>query len=467
MRAPYRLAWVRPLVVEQGTLLASLVKWTTLAAATGALVGASTAVFLWVLDAALRIAARVPWPLALLPLGFFAASALVRSLAPDAHGHGTEKVIEAVHKRWGRISARVAPVKLAATVITIGVGGSVGKEGPCAQIGAALASSIASLLRLRPRDRRKIVICGISAGFATVFGTPIAGSIFGIEVLYLGSMLYDVLYPSFVAGIIGFQVSTWLGVTYMHQHIATVPTPSQALFLEIVAAGIVFGLVALVLIEVLQRTDRLLERVPGPRPLVALGGGAVLAGLAWLTSTRYLGLGVPTIEDAVQGVTVPPTAFAWKIVFTSLSLAAGGSGGIVTPIFFIGATAGSTLGAALGFDRAMFASLGMVALLASAANAPLSASIMALELFGTGVGPMAAIACIVAFTIVGHRSVYPSQVLAIAKTPSIWVPRGVDVAGLGEIVVRPSGLRRLRVRWHAARRAMERRRRRDQLPPAA
>jgi H+/Cl- antiporter ClcA len=454
------------LMAEQGTLFASLVKWTALAAATGALVGVSTTLFLWSLDATLGLAARVPWPLVLLPLGFLAASALVRALAPDAQGHGTEKVIEAVHRRWGRISAKVAPVKLAATVLTIAVGGSVGKEGPCAQIGAALASSVASLLRLRPRDRRKIVICGISAGFATVFGTPIAGSIFGIEVLYLGSVLYDVLYPSFVAGIVGFEVSTWLGVSYMHQRIATVPTASQGLFLQIVGAGLVFGLIALFLIEALNLADRVLARVPWPRPIVALAGGVTLAVLASLTSTRYLGLGVPTIEEALQGVRVPLDAFFWKIIFTSISLAAGGSGGIVTPIFFIGATGGSALGAALGLDRGIFAELGMVALLAAAANAPLSASIMALELFGTAVGPMAAIASIVAFTIVGHRGVYPSQVLAITKTPSIRAPRGVDLAGLGPIVVRPSGVRRLRVRWRAVRRTLERRRR-DIPPPAA
>ena len=157
-----------------------------------------------------------------------AAHLLVRFLAPDAEGHGTDKVIEAVHQRGGRIPLAVAPIKLAATVVTIGVGGSVGKEGPAAQIGASLASGLASMLRLSRRDRRKVVICGIGAGFATVFGTPIAGAIFGLEVLVLGSLMYDVLYPSFVAGIVGYHVASQLGVRYFHHALPALPAPTRA-----------------------------------------------------------------------------------------------------------------------------------------------------------------------------------------------------------------------------------------------
>ena len=133
-------------------------------------------------------------------------------MAPDAEGHGTEKIIEAVHQRSGKIRLMVVPVKLVATVITIAFGGSAGKEGPAAQIGAAVSSAFSDLLRFDSKDRKKLVICGISAGFATVFGTPIAGAIFGVEVLFVGGMLYDVLLPSFVSGIVAFQVSSALGI---------------------------------------------------------------------------------------------------------------------------------------------------------------------------------------------------------------------------------------------------------------
>lgn len=443
-------------VLEEVTLLASLVKWTALAAGIGGLVGVSTTAFLWVLERTLRLVASAPAPLLLLPVGFFLASALVRWLAPEAQGHGTEKVIEAVHRRAGRIATVVAPVKLVATVLTLGAGGSVGKEGPCAQIGAALASTVATLLHLRPRDRRRIVICGISAGFATVFGTPIAGAVFGIEVLFLGSIVYDVLYPSFVAGIVGYQVSSRLGVRYFHDTLYDVPRVSEGIFLKTLLAGIVFGLVALLLIEALRRVHALVDRLPGPAPVKALGGGGVLAALGWLVSGRYLGLGLDTIEASIRGAWVPPLAFVWKILFTAISLGVGGSGGIITPIFFVGATAGSTFGHLLGFDRGTFAAIGMVAMLAAAANTPLSASIMALEMFGVDVGPVAAIACIVSFVMVGHRSVYPSQVLAAAKTPSVRIRAGREVAAPGVVEVRVRGPRRLQARWRARRLALRR-----------
>jgi H+/Cl- antiporter ClcA len=320
---------------EHGTLVASLVKWTLLATGVGILAGVGTAIFLRILDWAIGEAARTPWRLLWLPPGFVLAHLLVRFLAPDAEGHGTDKVIEAVHQRAGRIALAVAPVKLAATVVTIAVGGSVGKEGPAAQIGASLASGLASLLRLGRRDRRKVVICGIGAGFATVFGTPIAGAIFGLEVLVLGSLMYDVLYPSFVAGIVGYHVASQLGVRYFHTTLPGLPAPSERMLVDTLLAGVLFGLVAIVLIEALRWTHHLAHRVRLPGCVVAAAGGTAVALGAWLTSDRYLGLGLPTLEATLRGEAVPPEAWLLKIVFTAVSLGTGGSGGIVTPIFFV------------------------------------------------------------------------------------------------------------------------------------
>jgi H+/Cl- antiporter ClcA len=399
--------------------------------------------------------ARAPLRLLWLPFGFVVAHLLVRFLAADAAGHGTDKVIEAVHQRSGRIPLAVAPVKLVATVVTIAVGGSVGKEGPAAQIGASLASGMASLLRLGRRDRRKVVICGIGAGFATVFGTPIAGAIFGLEVLVLGSLMYDVLYPSFVAGIVGYHVASQLGVQYFHHTLPVLAPLTERAFVDTLLAGIAFGLVALLLIEALRWAHRLAQRAPVPGWLVASGGGVIIALGAWLASDRYLGLGLPTLEAAVAGQAIPMDSSLLKILFTAVSLGTGGSGGIVTPIFFIGATAGSALARIVGLDPGTFAAIGMVAVLAGAANAPLAASVMAIELFGPGIGSFAAIAAIVAFIMSGHRSVYPSQVLGMPKTRSLSLRHGVEL-GEGAVI----DARLARVRWRAFRRALGRLRRR-------
>jgi H+/Cl- antiporter ClcA len=362
---------------------------------------------------------------------------VVKYLAPDAEGHGTEKVIEAVHKHSGRIKAAVVPVKLVATIITIAFGGSAGKEGPAAQIGAAVTSTLSSLLRFDDGDRKKLVICGISAGFATVFGTPIAGAIFGVEVLFVGGMMYEVLLPSFVAGIVGYQVSSTLGITYFHEPLRFVPVFSSMFFVKVCAAGIFFGLCSLLMIEILRLFERWGHRLRIWAPLKGLLGGAVLVALTFLFSTRYLGLGLDTIKDALEGVIMPDGAFLLKILFTAITLAFGGSGGIITPIFFVGATAGNFFGSVLGFDASVFSAIGMVALLAGAANTPISASIMAIELFGPAIGPYAAVACVISFLMTGHRSVYPSQILSLTKSSSLLVEHGREMKNSRDVEFKP------------------------------
>jgi H+/Cl- antiporter ClcA len=423
-------------VLEESVLFVSILKWVFLASCAGILVGISTAVFLKLLGKGIALAGGVSYYY-LLPVALFSSSLIVRYLAPEAEGHGTEKVIEAVHKKAGKINPLVVPVKLVATIITIAGGGSAGKEGPCAQIGAGVSSIFADLLRFDDRDRRKLVICGISAGFSTVFGTPIAGAIFGVEVLAVGGMMYEVLLPSFIAGIIGFQVSSSLGISYFHEPLFFVPLFSSSFFIKVCASGIFFGLCSLSFIEITRLVERGGKRISLWPPLRGFIGGLLLAGMAWLFSVRYLGLGLETIKESIEGGLVPAGGFLLKMLFTAVTLAFGGSGGVVTPIFFIGATAGNTFATALGFEPSIFAAIGMVSLLAGAANTPISASIMAVELFGPDVAPYAAVACVISFLMTGHRSIYPSQVLSITKSSSLLVETGREMKETPDVEFEP------------------------------
>lgn len=352
---------------------------------------------------------------------------MVKYLAPDAEGHGTEKVIEAIHKRSGKIPILVVPVKLVATIITLATGGSAGKEGPCAQIGAGLTSLFSDLLRFDDRDRKKMVICGISAGFASVFGTPIAGSIFGVEVLFIGAIMYDVLLPSFIAGVTVYQVSSVFGISYFHESISVVPVFSELFMIKVLLSGLFFGLCSIFLIESLKWGEKLSNRIRVWVPLKGVIGGAMLVALAYLFSTRYLGLGLDTVESSLRGNDTDWYAFLLKPLFTSITLSFGGSGGIVTPIFFVGSTAGVTFAHLLNLNVATFAAIGLVSVLAGSANTPIAASIMAIELFGPPIAPYATVACVVSFLITGHRSVYPSQVLSISKSPSLQVELGKEI----------------------------------------
>ncbi len=363
----------------------------------------------------------------LLPAAFFVSTFIIQYLAPDAEGHGTEKVIEAVHKNSGRIKAAVVPVKLVSTIITLAAGGSVGKEGPCAQIGGGLSSLFADLLRFGDEDRRKLVICGISAGFAAVFGTPIAGAIFGVEVLFIGSILYEVLLPSFIAGITAYQISSSLGLTYFHHTINFVPVFSEGFFLKIMLAGLFFGVVSIIFIETLKYFEKLSEKIKIWKPLKGVIGGVVLIGLTLIFSSQYLGLGLDSIESNLKGGSIPWYAFLVKILFTSITLSFGGSGGIVTPIFFAGAASGSLFAVILGLDLATFSGIGLVSVLAGAANTPIAASIMAVELFGPKIAPYATVACVISFLITGHRSVYPSQILSFKKSSSLNADIGIEI----------------------------------------
>ncbi len=247
-------------LTETSVLFVSVLKWFFLASLTGALVGGSTALFLSALQISTDFIHGWNYYFILIPAALFISELFVLKMAPDARGHGTEKVIEAIHQRDGAIPALVVPVKLLATVMTIACGGSAGKEGPCAQIGAGIASTAATLFHFDATDRKKLVICGVSAGFATVFGTPVAGAIFGVEALAIGQLQYAVLFPSFVAGIVGYQISTAFGTSYFNHPIAFMPSFSELFFIKVMFVGVLFGIISLIFIELLKYTGRWSER---------------------------------------------------------------------------------------------------------------------------------------------------------------------------------------------------------------
>jgi H+/Cl- antiporter ClcA len=279
----------------------------------------------------------------------------------------------------------------------------------------ALADQLTHVFRLEHEDRRIVLMTGVSAGFAAVFGTPLAGAVFGLEVLAIGRMRYDALFPCVVAAIVADQVCLAFGVHHTHYIVPEVVPIGAWSVLAVVIAGIIFGLVGAVFATAAHKLGATVKRHIAYAPLRPFVGGVVVAVAVWaLDAYNYIGLGIP---DIVRSFHEPmkPWDFLGKLVFTVVSLGTGFKGGEVTPLFYIGATLGNALAPLLHLPFPMLAGIGFVAVFAGAANTPIATTLMAMELFGSEIGPLAAVGCITAYLFSGHTGIYHAQRVGHSK----------------------------------------------------
>jgi len=421
-----RTSYIEPVV-----MLATILQWIVLATLTGILVGSGTSLFLHGLFflSDRTAAVSLPWQMALLPLGGLLNGLLLYygyKLNRTGLGDG---VIAAVHRQSGWMPLRTMAIKPVAAIITLASGGSAGKEGPCSHIGGSLASGLGRLLGLNVELKKRIVACGVSAGFASVFGTPIAGAIYGVEVLAIGRIRHDFLFPAIVAGVASFEISKFWDIPYQYYSMQLLPPFSEMLFIKTIVIGIVCGIVAGLFVEMVglaRRTfNRLRVRYAIWPPLMPLAGGLVLALLITVIPRDYLGLSLPLMDRALTGEAMPYLGFFWKTLLVAITLGSGFYGGIVTPQFVIGAITGNAFAHLLGISPTLGAAAGLVAVVASASNTPIAAILMGVELFGGVTGTIyVAGAAMAAYVMIGHRSVYPDQLVAYPK--STWMHGGFD-----------------------------------------
>ena len=420
-----------------------------------ALIGSAVALFLWSLERATELRWAHHWLLWCLPLGGLAVGALYHYLGRSAEG-GNNLIMDEIHEPGGGVPGRMAPLILVSTVLTHLFGGSAGREGTAVQMGGSIASTLTRRFGLDSDDASILLTTGIAAGFGAVFGTPLTGAVFALEVLTIGRVSYRALVPCLFASLIGdLTVAAW-GI----HHTAYSITPLvggiahvNVLLLEKVGvAAVAFGTVSVLFAELTHGISRVFKRAikwPVARPFI---GGLVVLALVLLLGTRdYLGLGVTspdphaiTILTSFTSGGATPWSWWWKLLFTAVTLGAGFKGGEVTPLFFIGAALGNALALVMHAPVDLFAALGFVAVFAGATNTPLACTLMGIELFGADAAVYFATASFLSYLFSGHSGIYSSQRVATPKGDAV-LPLEPDLS-LGE----------LRAQRHTARRLSQR-----------
>jgi H+/Cl- antiporter ClcA len=401
-------------VQELKEIFLNTFKWILICVLIGILSGSASAFFLVSLEWVTQFRIHHDWIIWLLPFGgliigytyYFWGESVVK---------GNNLLLEEYENPKKVIPFKMAPLVLLGTLITHLFGGSAGREGTAVQMGGAIADQFTKFFNLDNSERKILIILGISAGFASVFGTPLAGAIFALEVLYFSKInLKSIILSFLVAYAAYFTVEFWQ-VKHTHYSIPIIPEINLQNIVYTAIVGVLSGFAALLFSRSTHFWGSLFTKNIKYPPLRPFIGGIILAiAIAGFGFTKFAGLGVPVIVDSFSNIN-PWYDFLLKILFTGFTLGAGFKGGEVTPLFFVGATLGSALSAIIPMPIALLAGIGFVAVFSGATHTPIACTIMGMELFGIQPGIFIAIACTIAYFSSGSVGIYKSQIVKGAK----------------------------------------------------
>ncbi|MBO9585600.1 MAG: voltage-gated chloride channel family protein [Flavobacterium sp.] len=395
-------------------LLLDIPKWILICALIGILSGSASAFFLVSLEWVRQFRIQHDWIIWLLPFGGFLVG-LSYYYWGESVSKGNNLLLEEYENPKKVIPFKMAPLVLLGTLLTHLFGGSAGREGTAVQMGGAIADQFTKLFKLDNSERRILIILGISAGFASVFGTPLAGAIFALEVLYFSKINFKSVVLSFLVAYAAYFTVEFWEIKHTHYNIPTIPALSLSNVFYTIIVGVLSGFAALLFSRSTHFWGSLFSKNIKYPPLRPVIGGVVLAiAIAGLGYTKFSGLGVPVIVDSFSN----PNQwydFLLKILFTGFTLGAGFKGGEVTPLFFVGATLGSALSTVIPMPIALLAGIGFVAVFSGATHTPIACTIMGMELFGIAPGIFIAIACTIAYFSSGSVGIYKSQIVKGAK----------------------------------------------------
>ena len=391
-------------------------KWMAISVVLSIILGLISSVFLNSLAWVTGFRESNLWIVALLPLAGFFISWCYDKYGGRASG-GNNLLIDTINRGGERLPWHMAPFVYLGTILTHLFGGSAGREGTALQMSASIADQLTSPFKLSEQERRILLVASVAGGFGAVFGTPLAGVVFALEFSRIGKVNYSAILPALLTAVLSDLFGQLFLASHTHYHIDFVPELSFLGILYAVIAGVFFGIFAASFSLLMHKLSGLWKSLIAWVPLRSFAGGAVIALAVFLLgSSKYIGLGVPTIVSAFD-TQLPFYDFALKIIFTAVTLSAGFKGGEVTPLFFIGATLGNALSLFIPLPMGLLAGMGFVAVFSGATNTPIACTLMAIELFGADCAVYVAVACVVAYLFSGNTSIYTAQTIGIAKNP--------------------------------------------------
>ena len=395
-------------------LILVTLKWILICVLVGIFSGSASAFFLVTLDWVTQYREHNNWIIWLLPIGglligfgyYYWGKTVVK---------GNNLLLEEYENPQKIIPLKMAPLVLFGTLTTHLFGGSAGREGTAVQMGGAIADQFTRIFKLDTTRRKTVIILGISAGFASIFGTPLAGALFALEVLFFSKISYKNIPLSFLTAYIAYFTVAFWDVKHTHYSIPILPEMSFTTFFWIIPVSILFGLSAMLFSRNTHFWSHLFSKNISFSPLRPFVGGIILAAaIFFIGTTKYIGLGIPAIVDSFSN----PNAwydFLLKILFTGFTLGAGFKGGEVTPLFFVGATLGSALSLIVPLPISLLAGMGFVAVFSGATHTPIACTVMGMELFGIESGIFIGLACSIAYFSSGSVGIYNAQIVKGAK----------------------------------------------------
>ncbi len=401
---------IPPIPIQNGWIF---IKWIVFACVVGFTIGVIGAGFhhavLWVTS--FRKAHR--WILFGMPLAGLLIVWLYRVSGMERDG-GTNLVIVSVRDN-APIRLRTAPLIIVTTIMTHLFGGSSGREGAALQLGSAISAWVGRIIQLDDKDERIIKMCGMAAGFAALFGTPLAAGVFAMEVVSVGVMYYAAIFPCLLSALVSLITARALGGHPEALLITDVPAVTFVVLIQVIVLGILCAFVAMLFCWIFANIHHLYTRyLPNPYVRVAVGGCIVLGISLLIGIEDYNGAGMEVITRAFTG-NAHPAAFVLKIILTAITLGAGFKGGEIVPAFFSGATFGGFYGRFLGLSASFSAGIGMVAVFCGVTNCPLTSILLAYELFGGAGLPLIALACAVSYMLSGYSGLYSAQKILYSK----------------------------------------------------